>query len=44
MQKLLSEYNVTRQSRLRFGMGALFIAILVASALAVVSFIGGSIH
>jgi hypothetical protein len=43
MQKLLSGYNVTRESRLRFGLGALAIAIAVATGLAIVSFAGGSI-
>lgn len=43
MQKILPSLNMTRESRLRFGLGALAIAILVATALVVVSFIGGSI-
>lgn len=44
MQKLLPGYNVTRESRLRFALGALAIAIAVATALLVVSFVGGSIR
>ena len=43
MQKILPSLNVTRESRLRFAVGALAIAIAVATALLVVSFVGGSI-
>jgi hypothetical protein len=41
MQKL---DNFTRESRLRFAVGAVGIAILVSMALLVLSFVGGSIH
>lgn len=36
--------NFTRESRLRFGLGAILFAVLVATALLVASFAGGSIH
>ena len=44
MQKLLTSMNVTWESRLRFALGALAIAIAVATALLVVSFLGGAIN
>jgi hypothetical protein len=43
MQNTLPTINLTRESRLRFALGALAIAILVATALLVASFVGGSI-
>lgn len=44
MQDALQNINVTRESRLRFAVGALAIALLVATALLVLSFVGGSIR
>lgn len=44
MQKILPSLNVTRESRLRFALGALALAFLVATALLVLSFVGGSIR
>lgn len=35
--------NFTRESRLRFGLGAFVLALLIATALLVLSFAGGSI-
>lgn len=45
MSKLsLPVTNLTRESRMRFALGAIAIAILLAIALFVVPFVGGAVH